>query len=360
MSKGNGEGRGPNFLYVAGPSRSGTTAFTKYLNEHPEVLVCRERFKWHPRERVAPNLFTFERILDFEDGYEKRDTERRCRVHEELLTRKDPGKLKWMGDKFPNYVRTLDTLAQNNPGASFIVMYRPVEEVAESYQARSENPEDAWLGGRDGFSMGIRHWNAAMRSTREFVESLVNLNVLLVSYHEFFGQNEACVPLISRFLGLDFDESVLASWKEASREFESKRRAKEPVGEKQRALIDQHADRGAEEWMLKRIEHQWMELGSYSPEAAGERIEERRRFAVRMAEERAQARAKTRRLERKAGALERELGKQRSRVQTSNKENLRLAKKVEDLRRQMQAVRSSRTWRLLDHIGRVKKKLGVG
>ena len=166
-----------NYLYIGGPSRSGTTALTSYLNRHPEVMICRERFKWIPRKDVTPEVFTFERILNFEDGYEERDTARRKQVHEELVGNKDPQKLRWMGDKYPAYVRTLERLSENNPGASFILTYRPVEEVAESYEARSRNPEDAWLGGRDGFRLGVEGWNRAMRHTRDFIESGVNPNV---------------------------------------------------------------------------------------------------------------------------------------------------------------------------------------
>jgi acetoacetate decarboxylase len=70
-------------LFIAGPGRSGTTALTVYLNEHPEVLVCRERFTGWPRQKITPELFTFERIMDFEDGYEPphRNTDTRRRSH---------------------------------------------------------------------------------------------------------------------------------------------------------------------------------------------------------------------------------------------------------------------------------------
>ena len=32
-------------LFVCGCARSGTTAFGDYLNQHPEVLLCQERYK---------------------------------------------------------------------------------------------------------------------------------------------------------------------------------------------------------------------------------------------------------------------------------------------------------------------------
>ena len=340
-----------NYLYIGGPSRSGTTALTSYLNRHPEMMICRERFKWIPRRDLTPKVFTFERIMDFEDGYEKRDTDpRRKQVHEELVNSKDPEKLRWMGDKYPGYVRMLDELSENNPGASFILTYRPVEEVAESFEDRSRNPGDAWLGGRDGFRLGVEAWNKAMRHTRDFIESSVNPNVLVVGYHDFFYRNEGFMPLLSRFLDLEFDEEVLRSWREESRSFEDERREKEPVNEEQQALIDEHADREAESYVLRRMEEQYEELDLYSPEATRRLINERRRSSVRIAGERNAVKT-----------VRRELENRDEKIEVLTEENERLARRVRNLEQQMRAIRSSRSWRLLATLAAGRKRaLGGG
>ncbi len=243
-------------LFIAGPGRSGSTALTMYLNEHPEVLVCRERFKWIPREEVKLELFTFERIMDFEDGYERRDSGTRKKRHQAILVSKDFSKLRWVGDKVPGYTQTLPLLAQNNPGARFLLTYRPVEEVAESTEARSKNPDDFWLGGKDGFKVGIQHWNRALRRMRDFLESEAGKNALVVSYHDFFYRNEEFIPTISRFLDIEFGETVRRAWREATRDFESTRRPKVPLNKRHRRLIEKHADREAEAYILSRIEMQ--------------------------------------------------------------------------------------------------------
>lgn len=345
-----------NYLYIGGPSRSGTTALTSYLNRHPEMMICRERFKWIPRKDVTPEVFTFERILNFEDGYEKRDTPRRKQVHEELVGSKNPGKLRWMGDKYPGYVRRLDKLSENNPGASFILTYRPVEEVAESFEARSRDPEDAWLGGREGFQLGVEAWNKAMQHTRDFIESGVNPNILVVGYHDFFYRNEEFMPIVSRFLDLTFDESVLRAWREESRSFEEERREKEPVDEEQRALINEYADREAEKYVLRRIEQQHEEFDLYPPEAARRLISGRRRFAVHIAGARSAAKV-----------VEQELERRTEKLEVLTKDNEKLTRRARNLERQMRAIRSSRSWRLLGVISTGRKwmlgnirKLGAG
>ena len=285
-----------NILFIAGPGRSGTTALDQYLNDHPKILVCRERYKYTPKQKVSPKLFTSERIMNIEEEYGARGGKRKRRHHADLLSRKDFADLEWIGDKFPSYVRNLGLLADNNPGASFIFTYRPIEEVAESYEAVSRNPEDGWLGGKDGFLLGIENWNTALQNIRDFIESGVNPNALVVSYHDFFYNNKDCLPLLARFLDLEFDESVREAWRERSKSFEGGRREKEPLTKRQLSLVRDHADRDAEAWILGRIRKQWEEFELHKPEAARALIEERRRFAVRIAQERSKSKTQAQRI----------------------------------------------------------------
>ena len=280
--------REPGMLFVGGPQRSGTSAVVDYLNRHPEVLLCMERYKWVPPREVCPELFTFERILDYRmsprgEGREETNTPRE--YHEKLLASKDAGRLKWIGDKNPNYVRKLDRLSENNPGASFILIYRPLEEVAESFEARSRDTEDPWLLG--GFEDGVDYWNAAMRSTRDFIEDAMNLNVLILDYRDFFSGDGTVIPLLSRFLDLEMYPDLLNTWEEMSRGFEAGRRPKKPLGDEQRAYVDANRDGEAERWVLDRIETQRREIDLYPPEVARSLNEERRRSALKISRLRA-------------------------------------------------------------------------
>jgi hypothetical protein len=109
----------------------------------------------------------------------------------------------------------MDLLARNNPGARFVVLYRPIEEIAESWEARAKNPNDPWRSER-GVEVAVETWNAAMRKTREFIEGSPTPGTLIVTYHDFFYRNEAVVSQISRFLGLEFDESITGGWRDIS------------------------------------------------------------------------------------------------------------------------------------------------
>jgi hypothetical protein len=210
--------------------------------------VCIERYKHAPRD-ITPDLFTFERILDYREGETNIPRER----HAELLQTKVPAKLKWIGDKRPAYFKRYGHLLKNNPGAHFIVMFRSVEEVAESFQDRAERPHDKWP---HGFEDGVLRWNLALKLTREFVEGGSNPPVLVLPYHDFFHGGDFCIPLLSRFLGIEFDERVREEWRRKSLRFERKRRPKVPVSEEQELFVRENKDHENEKWMLDFIERQ--------------------------------------------------------------------------------------------------------
>lgn len=238
-------------LFIAGCQRSGTTALAGYLNQHPEILVCIERYKYLPPEKITPRLFTFERILAYKKGETNIPRER----HEELLQSKDAEKLKWIGDKKPAYYREFRTVLKNNPGTHFIVIHRPVEEVAESFQGRARNPDDHWPEDF-GFEAGVERWNQTLGYLREFMESGLEPEVLILDYHNFFGHPESCIPGLSEFLGLEFGESLRETWRKMSHSFEDRRRSKEPPTEEQREFVREHKDYEAERWMHEVIEQQ--------------------------------------------------------------------------------------------------------
>jgi hypothetical protein len=333
-------------LFVAGCQRSGTTAFADYMNRHPRVLVGVERYGRIPAKEITPELFAFERILDYRE-----ETIRPREYYEALLSEKDEKSLKWIGDKNPNYVLRLNLLSKNNPGARFIVLHRPVEEVAESWGVGGNNSADPWRGRENGFERGVQAWNRSLNKTREFVESGTGHPVLIVSYHDFFYRNEACASLISRFLDLEFDESVYRSWRRLSADFERTRRPKSELTEEQATFVRTHKDHAAEDWVIRRIDTQWRFLEADTQDGvtvpawitAGSDIEVRRNVG------------KQESLERRVGELEWNLAKKTRTVERLQVRNEELEFRARNLDEQLRNVRGSKTWRLLDGL----KRLGV-
>ncbi len=305
----------PGPLFVCGCDSSGTTALVDYLNRHPEVLVCQERSERTQQGGISLNLSTFEKMLDSppeetEGSAPHGGGDRLVKPRPELLASKDPARLRWIGASNPDYVRRMESVASNNPGARFIVMYRPVEEIAESHS----RPVQA-----------IKIWNRSLQGARRFIRESVVPRVLLISYHDLLYRTETVVPLISHFLGLKLDESVRAG--PGDEVLQSGRvRPGETPGREKRSMIQKHANRAAEAWILDRIEKQWEKPELYTQETS--------KAALAASLEETEARAW--RLQQKVKELERD-GKRTS--------------------RRLKELQGSRTWKLLDRIGSIRARI---
>lgn len=334
-------------LFILGPSRSGTTALTDYLNQHEEIMICMERYKYVP-EQVTPEALTFGKILDYVPRQGTGETNTPRERHIELLAGKDPQKLKWIGDKGPGNAKRYKAISENNPGAHFLITYRPIEEVVESFEKRAEYPDDPWIGGKDGLKMGVHAWNRAMSGARQYLETSPEPNGLIISYHDFFSRSSDYIPLLSRFLEIDFDGSIAEAWENTSREFESSRRRKKPVTEEKAAYIAENKDHAAEEWMLERIERQWHEPGLYKQSGGAQ--SDRRKLAAALMKERARTQPggdTDQNLERAAKRLENRLTRERRQTKALRRENRTLENKINN-------IQASRSWKLLSRLRRLR------
>ena len=251
--------RKPGTLFVCGCDRSGTTALADYLTRHPKILVCQESSETTQQGEITLDPSTFERMLDplpKEPGDPEPSTDRDQLIKPpaKLLANRDASRLQWIGASNSDYLTRMESVAGSNPGARFIVMYRPIEEVAESWE-----PEDA----DDGFGRAVKTWSRGLQSTRRFIKDSLVPRVLLISYHDFLYQTETVAPLISRFLELEFDENVTAELSDGVPQ-SGRVRSSEPLGREKRSLIQKHANRAAEAWILDRIEKQWLKPSLYT------------------------------------------------------------------------------------------------
>jgi hypothetical protein len=233
------------------------------------------------------------------------------------LANRDPSGLQWIGASNSDYLMRMESVAGNNPGARFIVMYRPIEEVAGAWE-----PDDAdnRQNNNDGFGCAVKTWNRGLQGTRRFIRDSLIPRVLLINYHDFLYRTETVAPLISRFLELEFDETVTA---ELSDEVPQSERVS---SREKRSLIQKHANRAAEAWILDRIEKQWAKPGLYT----------QRTSKSALATSLEETEARTWRLQEKVRELERDR---------------------ERRRRRFKQLQSSRTWKLLNRIGSIRTRI---
>lgn len=238
-------------LFVCGIPRGGTTGLAQHLNEHPEILIGIERYKGVNAGQITPGHFAKARLLDFRPG-ETRHEER----NRHLVDAKDFERLAWVGDKRPRYALHLDALHRNVPSARFVAIYRPLQGVAVSFEARKANPADDW---DIGYREAVEWFNLTLRRLRHFAKRVPEASLLLLDYRAFYSDPASHAPALGQFLGVPFGEEVLEGWRRISEErteLLSERAPRDRLTDDQQAYLAEHKDRRLERWAIRRAEEQ--------------------------------------------------------------------------------------------------------
>jgi hypothetical protein len=320
--------REPGLLFVCGCDTGGTTTFADYLNRHPEILVCQESSEITQQGEAALDLSTVEGMLglgpeETEDSTSKNGGGRLVKHQVESLAKEDSARLRWVGVHNSDYMRRMESVAANNPGARFIVVYRPIEEVAESWETKKTEDHHS---SKEGFGQAVKTWNRSLQATRRFIRDSLLPRVLLIDYHDFLYRTETVVPLISHFLELEFDKTVMAAQADEALWPERAKQDGERLSREKRSTIQKHANRAAETWIVGRIDKQWKKPGLYTQKTS--------KAALAASLNEMEARAW--RLQQKVKELERDL---------------------ERRRRRLRQLKSSRTWRLVNKISGIRVRI---
>jgi len=192
-------------VFVAGCARSGTTAFTRLLNSHPDIVVLTENFgqQFHQSDSTFNNELLEEKNI--------------------LLTNpKLENKLKhasYIGDKLPSYYLNYGKLFGAFPDAICLFLIRNIFDVAQSYKVRKEmdskldKAKDYKLNHNNkkkkiwtkGVRMAVQDWNLALENTLAAMEQ--NLNVKPLIYEKVFsGKQDFLVQLLALSKHNSYDE----------------------------------------------------------------------------------------------------------------------------------------------------------
>jgi len=148
-------------LFIAGCPRSGTSALTFLLNEHPRLAIGFERYK---RVRAQLDPFHFTPAQFFSPVAAETDIRGEL-LYARLRERWEGGGVSVVGDKVPLYTRVLGQLLERFPGARVVVMVRDPLDVARSFRRRAADPGDWWPAENDE-TLAMRMWNEALAAVR--------------------------------------------------------------------------------------------------------------------------------------------------------------------------------------------------
>ncbi|GAA4673529.1 sulfotransferase [Nocardioides nanhaiensis] len=214
----------PTPLFVVGVARSGTTALTEVLSDHPQVVIGMERFKKLWGERIGeltPQLLTRERFLDFDDDLTRIRPDRSQRWADFYAKQADRfDQARYVGEKMT--ATPMEALWQTMPDARFVGIVRRIEEVAASWDARAARPDDVGWSERLDNERAVQAWNRnntrLRRARRQHPE-----RVALVEYGELFGDPDGgALRRLLAWLDLEVTPEVEESFGQAHRTYVEK------------------------------------------------------------------------------------------------------------------------------------------
>jgi hypothetical protein len=190
------------YIFVCGCPRSGTTAMWRTLSASSEVVVGVERYALR-MHTLTPELFERERFLALEEGDTFYDDLVGFSAYYRAAAQRYAA-AKFVGDKSPRLYEHFDNLQQHFPGATVLVMFRNIYDVAASYKRRALDEGDtAWR--RDaGVDAAIKDWT---HSIKAFNQHRKGMNLIPVCYEKMFSDQRHLEGIFER-LGLTIDEAV--------------------------------------------------------------------------------------------------------------------------------------------------------
>src|SRR5580704_14737877 len=184
-------------LFIAGCPRSGTSALTFLLNEHPQLALGFERFK---RIRAQLDPFHLDPARFFSPLMLETDIRGEL-LYARLRSRWARGTVTTIGDKVPLYTRVLPQLLERFPRGRMVVMVRELEDVAISFGRRAADPHDWWPVEND-HRLAVQMWNEALAAVREAERLGEGERVFLLPYEPLLAGEERWLAALLAFIDL--------------------------------------------------------------------------------------------------------------------------------------------------------------
>ncbi|QFU74325.1 hypothetical protein EY643_00930 [Halioglobus maricola] len=181
---------GRDYIMAGGNARSGTTALGLLIQASPDISMGLERFNGaYEAHLFEPDIF-FQKL--------SRQLVKSGFSHEELAAKHE--KARYIGDKKPNMVQKGWRMSLLNiPAFKVIYIFREVEGVAASYEARAKKNERGWAADR-GFRSAVEDWNKELRGVPALAQAAASIYFL--KYEDIYGSRPLMEALF-QYLGLD-------------------------------------------------------------------------------------------------------------------------------------------------------------
>jgi hypothetical protein len=192
-----------DFLFVSGAPRSGTTALGRMLNLSKDIALQMERFNHNGG--YHPALFNVSEVKGLGwDNY-------RYKEYAVKAFAKLPN-AQYTGDKRPNFLFSWNITKRNFTPKNIKIIHiiRDIEDIACSYNKRSQNEKDKWHDARN-YKAAVYETNRNNRLALELLtDPIWKDSISVVTYKKFFA-NPSVVFSMFKWLNIKIDKKLDAA-----------------------------------------------------------------------------------------------------------------------------------------------------
>jgi len=198
-------GKDKKYLFIAGCSRSGTSALTTIIGSHSKIALGIERYNNLMKADdflLTKEHFTKGRFINVQDGDTSYSNFSRHKAHQDIPEKWDNCEI--VGVKYPQCDKIYNHLEDTFGSFYYIFIFRNIFDVAESWNRKAVS-EDKWPSERN-YIQAVKRWNQALQATKKLIRA--GEPIICIKYEDLFFSDKSIKPVFEK-LGLSIDEDVL-------------------------------------------------------------------------------------------------------------------------------------------------------
>ncbi|MBN2648945.1 MAG: sulfotransferase [Prolixibacteraceae bacterium] len=199
------------YLFIGGCARSGTSALTKLIGKHHDVVLGMERYNKLCHKMtysLTKEHFEKERFFNIEKGDTfYNDFDQMHKYDSDIYHKFD--NCKYIGLKYPKIHTILDEIKTTFNDIKIIFIYRNIFDVANSWNQRAIIGKN-WSKERD-YKKAVITWNRSMRVIRRAINN--GYPIICMNYDDVFYSDKSLKPLYD-LLDIENDEKTISNMRE--------------------------------------------------------------------------------------------------------------------------------------------------
>lgn len=230
---------GKKYLFIGGCARSGTSALTKIIGSHKNIVLGMERFNNlldKENYSLSKNHFIKERFFDIQFGDTFYNDFNQFHSWEPNIYKKFDLSV-YIGVKYTDIHKIIDELNSTFGEVNIFYIYRNIFDVAESWNKRAEKGNN-WPSTKN-YKEAVETWNQSLETIKRGIET--GHKIHCIHFEDLLFSKKSIDELFKK-INLNIDKNVLKTLKKLRNNAPGKRMIKGVLTDEEKIYIEENAN----------------------------------------------------------------------------------------------------------------------